>query len=139
MSRIGRLVGVLVLFAIVVGFALVGARSREVTIQDLVVGDCFLLADNDINVGVRTLNLIPCNDALDLAAAVGGVAAYVLDVGRLAGSDAPYPTERELLALVDRKCNAFTEVSPAVLPLLPDAEAWVSAAGPFACLSVSLG
>jgi hypothetical protein len=139
MSRIGRLVGVLVLVLIVIGFALVGAGSREVAIHDLVVGDCFLLNDGDINVGIKALNLIPCDDALDQAAAGGGVAAYVLEVGRLAGSDDPYPTEDELLALVDRQCSEFTDVSPAVLPLLPDAEAWESAAGPFACLSVSLG
>ena len=125
--------------AVVAVFALIGSQNREVTIQDLAIGDCFVLSDDDIWNGAFSFDLISCDEALDSAANGLGVAAFVLDVGRLAEAGGKYPAETELLEMVDERCDAFVEVAPSVLPLLPDSEAWESAAGPYACLSVSLG
>ncbi len=139
MSRIRGIGGAVLLVSVVLAFALIGARSRQVSLQDLNIGDCFVLDDDDVRVGVASFQLIGCDEALEEAARGGGVAAYVLKTGRLADIDNQYPNESELLAMVDRECDSFLEVSPAILPLLPDERAWTSAKGPYACLSVSLG
>jgi len=139
MSRLIRLGGVGLVVAVVVVFALFGSRNREVTIRNLAVGDCFMLTGDEIENGALSFQLIDCDDALDSAASGLGVAAFVLEVGQLAEPGARYPTEKELLALADERCAPFFDVAPSVLPLLPDSEAWEVAAGPYACLSVSLG
>jgi hypothetical protein len=139
MSRLTRLGSVVLVVAVVVVSALVGSGNREVTIRNLAVGDCFMLAGDEIENGALSFELIDCDDALDSAASGLGTAAFVLEVGQLAESGAAYPMEKELLALVDERCDPFLDVAPSVLPLLPDSEAWEVAAGPYACLSVSLG
>ncbi len=139
MSRLTRLGSAVLVVAVVVVSALVGSGNREVTIRNLAVGDCFMLAGDEIENGALSFELIDCDDALDSAASGLGTAAFVLEVGQLAESGAAYPMEKELLALVDERCDPFLDVAPSVLPLLPDSEAWEVAAGPYACLSVSLG
>ena len=139
MPRLTRLGSVVLVVGVVVVFALVGSRNREVTIRNLAVGDCFMLTGDEIENGALSFELIDCDDALDSAASGLGIAAFVLEVGQLAESGAAYPMEKELLALVDERCAPFLDVAPSVLPLLPDSEAWEVAAGPYACLSVSLG
>ena len=139
MSRLTGLGSAVLVVAVVVVSALVGSGNREVTIRNLAVGDCFMLAGDEIENGALSFELVDCDDALDSAASGLGTAAFVLEVGQLAESGAAYPMEKELLALVDERCDPFLDVAPSVLPLLPDSEAWEVAAGPYACLSVSLG
>lgn len=139
MSRVTRLGGFVLVVTVVGVFALIGSQNREVTIQDLAIGDCFVFSDDDMKNGALSYELVGCDEALDLAANGFGTAAFVLEVGQLAEPNATYPTETELLELVDERCDPFLEVAPSVLPLLPDSEAWEAAGGPYACLSVSLG
>lgn len=139
MSRVGRISAVIFFVAMIVGVALLGAGNNKVTIADLSIGDCFLFRNEEVQSGLTSFDLVACDEALDSAAAGGVVAAYVLDVGQLAESDTAYPSDADLLALADLRCQQFSEVSPAVIPLLPDADAWNAANGPYACLSISLG
>ena len=68
-----------------------------------------------------------------------GVAAYVLKVGTLDESSSQFPTAKDLLQMVDERCDEFALTVPAILPLVPDEIAWNVAGGPYACLSVSAG
>ncbi|HBU76170.1 MAG TPA: hypothetical protein DEB38_07850 [Acidimicrobiaceae bacterium] len=139
MSRVVGGAAIAVTVAVIVSFALIGSSQRDVTIQDLTVGDCFFLPENDIGLSITSFPLAECGDVLERASSGGGVAAYVLKVGVLNGSSSQFPTAEELLQMVDERCEKFVLTVPAILPLVPDETAWNVAGGPYACLSVSPG
>lgn len=139
MSRVVGGAAVAVTVAMIVSFALIGASQRHVTIQNLTVGDCFFLPENNIGLSITSFSLAECDDVLERASSGGGVAAYVLKVGVLHGSSSQYPTAQELLQMVDERCEKFVSTVPAILPLVPDETAWNVAGGPYACLSISPG
>ena len=139
MPRIAGLAGLVLLVVVVVTFAAIGSGSRETTMADLSEGDCFVISNDVVQVGIKVFDLINCEEALRRAAAGDGLAALVLEVGFLGTQDVAYPSEDELLRLIDERCVKYLERSPSVLPLLPDEMAWRASKGPYACLSVSLG
>jgi len=138
-SRIAGLAGLVLLVVVVVTFAAIGSGSRETTMADLRAGDCFVLSTDAVESGVKVFDLIDCEDALRRASAGGGLAALVLEVGSLDTEDVEYPSDDELLLLIDERCDKYLSQSPSVLPLLPDEMAWRTSNGPYVCLSVSLG
>jgi hypothetical protein len=124
---------------VIVSFAMIGSSQRDVTIQDLAVGDCFFLAEDDIGLSITSFLLAECDDVLERSSSGGGVAAFVLKVGILDESSLRFPSAEELLQIVDERCNEVALTVPAILPLVPDEAAWNVAGGPYACLSVSTG
>ena len=106
---------------------------------DLREGDCFVISTAAVEAGVKVFDLIDCEDALRRAAVGDGLAALVLEVGFLGTGFVEYPSEDDLLRLIDERCDKYLLRSPSVLPLLPDEMAWRTSRGPYACLSVSLG
>lgn len=139
MSRIVGGAVIAVTVVAIVLFVVLGSSQRDITIQDLAVGDCFFVAEDVIGMSITSFSLAECDDVLKRASSGGGVAAYVLKVGTLDESSSRFPMAEELLQMVDERCNEFALTVPAILPLVPDETAWNIAGGPYACLSVSTG
>ena len=139
MSRVVGGAAIAVVVAVILSFAVIGSSQRDVTIQDLAVGDCFFLAEDDFGLSITSFSLADCDDVLKRATSGQGLAAYVLEVGTIDESSLQFPTAEDLLLMVDERCDEFKSTVPAVLPLVPDETAWNVAGGPYACLSVSTG
>lgn len=138
MSRVVGVAVVAVTAALIASFAVLGSLQRDITIQDLTVGDCFFIAEDDIGMSITSFSLAECDVVIERASSGGGVAAYVLKVGIL-NESSRFPASEEVLQMVDERCNEFALTVPAILPLVPDEIAWNIAGGPYACLSVSTG
>ena len=120
MSRVVSGAAIAVAVAVIVSFAVIGSSQRDVTIQDLAAGDCFFLPEDDIGLSITSFSLAECDDVLKRASSGGGVAAYVLKVGTLDESSSQFPTAKDLLQMVDERCDEFALTVPAILPLVPD-------------------
>lgn len=115
-------------------FAVVAFTSRETSVVDLEVGDCF---DVDLGGGrtnVDTVSVVDCDDAH---------LAEVVLIGDLnEDGESAYPSDRELFADIDRRCSVVQDDVGdefGLLPIAPDERTWTDRGGRFSCVAIPFG
>lgn len=134
----GWVAGLLATLAMVivvgVGVVVVVSSSGDTAIVDLEAGDCIELPDDaDATGAVDTVVTVDC-DVPHLA--------EVVSVGDLDPGDAPYPSDAELFAEVERRCRDAGVVDSdafGLLPVAPTEALWDSFDGRYLCIAVPFG
>lgn len=142
MKTLGIAVGLVTLVAAgVLAVAVVLSLSNETSWTDLEAGQCFDLAGAVDDAGgdlasVFSVETVDCDDPHD---------AQIVGAGQLnPDGEAPYPTDDELFAAIDRACAAlvdgtFDDATYGIVPIAPDERTWDDRAGRFVCVAVVRG